>query len=316
MSYAIPANIKYEERLVGPYTIKQSIYLATGLGLGWWTYANSGIVEPLKSILAISLGFIGLLFAQFNLDVWLMNYFNFIRSDKKSSWISESARKLMNIKDIRADSVFLKDGRVLGVLRITPINFGVLSPQDQDTVIYGFLEFLNSLNYPVQIVMRSVNLDLNEYLAHLKRRIVKRDDRIALAYYQHFAEYMRSYIESNNINDRHFYLVIPAKNQKTEKNTIDYLETQCEEIKARFSMSGIVSERMNNQELINYYGSYFTESFEIYEKFISPITIYRRMWKSAPKPMDVAQKDMLKMKGAQDASAQPDAPKPKKGGGQ
>ena len=296
MPYAIPANIKYEERLIGPYTIKQSIYLSIGLGIGGYIYFSNAVAQPmLKNGLAFLFAAIGFSFAQFNLDVWLAHYLSFMRSEKKTSWISESARKLLNLQDVRADAVFLKSKKVLGVLRITPINFGVLSPQDQDTVIYGFLEFLNSLNYPVQIAMRSVNLDLEEYLAHLKRRIVKRDDRMALAYYQHFAEYMRSYISTNKINDRHFYLIVPAKSQKDEKTTIDYLETQCEEIKSRLGLSGIISERMNNQQLINYYGSYFTENFEIYERFISPITMYRRMWKTSPKTLKEAQKEMLAM---------------------
>jgi hypothetical protein len=68
-----------------------------------------------------------------------------------ASWISTAARKLMEIKSIRGDAVYLKDGRVLGVVKIKPISFGVLSKEEQDTVIYGFLEFINSLNFPMQI---------------------------------------------------------------------------------------------------------------------------------------------------------------------
>jgi len=296
MPYAIPANIKYEERLIGPYTIKQSLYIGAGAALAGLIYFQTDIQPAiLKNLLAVICLAIGFSFAQFNLDVWLSHYISFLSSERKTSWISEAGRKLMDIRDIRADCVFLKDGRVLGVLKITPINFGVLSEEDQDSVIYGFLEFLNSLNYPVQIVMKSVNLDLEDYLTHLKRRIVKRDDRMAMAYYQHFAEYMRSYIKENQINDRHFYLIIPAKKQKSQEETIDYLERQCEELQSRLSMSGIVSDRMNNQQLINFYGSYFTEKFEIYERFISPITLYRRMWKTAPKPMEEAKKELRQM---------------------
>ena len=203
----------------------------------------------------------------------------------------------MGVKSIRADAVYMKDNRLLGVIRVKPINFGVLSPQDRDTVIYGFLEFLNSLNIPIQIVMRSVNLDIEDYLRHLKRRIVQRDDKVALAYYEHFAEYMRSYIKVNKINDRHFYIIISGKKMKTEKETVDLLETQCSAIMLRLSLSGIVAERLNSRQLLNLYKSYFTDSFELYDSFISPITMYRKMWKEAPKPM----KDMM---GRAEAPAQ------------
>ncbi len=285
MPYAIPANIRYEERLVGPLTIKQSIYLGGFLMAAGFVYFNKSISPGIKLPVALFLAALGGGFAFLNLEEFLKNYIGFMQSTHQSSWISPAARQLMNIRSIRADTVFLNDMRVLGAVRVTPINFGVLSEQDKDTVIYGFLEFLNALNFPVQIVMRSVNLDLEDYLNNLKRRIKQRDDKLALAYFEHFAEYMRSYIKVNKINDRHFYVIISGKKKLTEKETLDSLETQCAEITARLSLSGIVSERMNTRQLMNFYKSYFTDSFELYDAFISPITMYRKMWKDAPKPV-------------------------------
>ncbi|MFH1054973.1 MAG: hypothetical protein V1744_02635 [Candidatus Altiarchaeota archaeon] len=285
MPYAIPANIRYEERLLGPLTIKQSLYLAIGLIGAGFIYFQTDLPPVIKTPLAGALALLGGGFAFFNLEVWLTNYVGFLRQTKKTSWISPAARKLMGVKSIRADAVFLKDGRALGVLKVRPINFGVLGEQDKDTVIYGFLEFLNSLNFPIQIVMRSVNLDLEDYLRHLKRRITQRDDKIALAYYEHFSEYMRSYIKVNKINDRHFYIIITAQKRVTEKLMLDGLATQCEEVTARLSLSGIVSERLNDRQILNLYKSYFTDTFELYDSYISPITMYRKMWKDAPKPI-------------------------------
>jgi hypothetical protein len=282
MSYAIPANIRYEERLVGPLTIKQSLYLAAGLTLAYFVWTST-LIPAVKTPLALIFAALGLGFSFMNLDVWLTHYVGFMQQTKKTSWISPAARKLMGLKSIRADAVFMSDNRILGVLKVKPINFGVLSEQDKDTVIYGFLEFLNSLNIPIQIVMRSVNLDLEDYLRHLKRRIIQRDDKVALAYYEHFSEYMRSYIKVNKINDRHFYIILNGQRKKSEKEAIDLLAPQCEEIIARLSISGIIAERMNSRQLLNFYKSYFTDSFELSDTYLSPITLYRKMWKEAPK---------------------------------
>lgn len=285
MPYAIPANIRYEERLIGPLTVKQSIYLGFFLMAAGFVYFNETLSPVIKTPLALLLALLGGGFAFLNIDQFITTYVGFMKQTKKSSWISPAARKLMDIKSIRADAVFMQDKRVLGVIRVRPINFGVLSEEDKDTVVYGFLEFLNALNFPIQIVMRSVNLDLEDYLRHLKRRIVQRDDKIGLAYYEHFAEYMRSYITANKINDRHFYIVLTGQKKKSERETVDYLETQCQEIIGRLSISGIVAERMNTRQLVNFYKSYFTDSFELYDSYISPITMYRKMWKEAPKPV-------------------------------
>jgi hypothetical protein len=292
MPYAIPANIKYEERLVGPLTIKQSLYLGGCIIGAYIIYSYTDITEPFRTALAGVLVLFGIGLAFFNIDVFLGNYISFMGQNRRTSWISPAARKLMGIKSIRGNVVYLQNSKIVGVLKVKPINFGVLSEQDRDTVIYGFLEFLNALNFPIQIVMRSVNLDLEDYLRHLKRRIVQRDDKVALAYYEHFAEYMRSYIKVNKINDRHFYIIVPGQRKKSEKETIDYLETQCAELTGRLSLSGIVAERMNDRQLLNFYKSYFTDSFELFDSYISPITMYRKMWKDAPQPV----KDM---KGAQ-----------------
>ena len=299
MPYAIPANIKYEEKLVGPFTIKQSIYLAIGLMAAGYLFFTPTLPIPstLKMVLILVILLATAGFVQFNLDVWIGNYLKYMGQNKKTSWLSPAAKQLMNIQSIRADAVYLKDKTVLGVVRVKPINFGVLSDQDRDTVIYGFLEFLNGLNFAIQIVMRSVNLDLEDYLRMLKRRILQRDDKVALAYYEHFGEYMRSYIKVNKINDRHFYIVIPGQKKGSEKETVDYLNTQCEEIRSRLSLSGIVSERLNTSQLRDFYATYFTETFEVYETLVSPITMYRKMWKHAPKPSNTEEAPEVKVRG-------------------
>jgi|WetSurMetagenome_2_1015567.scaffolds.fasta_scaffold126866_2 hypothetical protein len=283
MPYKIPSDIRYEERLFGPLTIKQSVYalITTILIIFLLFFAKLDFVIQMILVMIVSL--LGIGFIMFNLDTYLVNYIFFMKEKKESSWISPAARKLMEIKSIRADAVFLKDGRVLGVVKVKPINFGVLGKEDQDTVIYGFLEFINSLNFPCQIVMRSVNLDLSDYLSALKRRIVQRDDKMSLAYYEHFSEYMYDYIKTNKINDRLFYIIVPAKKFGDETKTILNLEDRCRAVIETLSLSGIIADRLGNKQLLNMYASYFTESFKLDEEFVSPITMYRRMWSEAPK---------------------------------
>jgi len=292
MPYAIPANVKYEEKVLGPFTLKQSIYIAAGVAAILYIHLSSPLPTAVKFVLIAAIGLFVIGLAMFNLDTLLVNYFNFFRQKKTTSWISPAARKLMDVKSIRADAVFLKDHRILGVVKVRPINFGVLSENDRDTVVYGFLEFLNAINFPIQIVMRSVNLNLEDYLRHLKRRILKRDDRVALAYYEHFAEYMRSYIKMNRICDRLFYIIVPAETKGGEKVTLDSLLSRCETVQGTLALSGIISERLNTHQLINFYSSYFTETFEIFESYVSPITMYKKMWKESPqKARDRKKKD-------------------------
>lgn len=284
MPVVIPQDTKYEERFIGPLTIKQSIYAGIAALIGGWVWMYSGIdILAVKVIISIIILGITAGFVMFNLDTMVVNVFSFLRSKKKGSWLSTEAQGLLGVKDIRADTAFLKKGDAIGLIKITPINYGMLSKEDQDTVIYGFLEFLNTINFTIQIVMKSINLDINDYLTSLKHRIEERDDKISLAYYEHFASYMRDYIESTKINDRLFYIVVPAKKHWDEREVIRSLNTRCRNIIDALAFSGINAERMDSQQLLNLYASYFTETFWLDEDFITSVTMYKKMWKRAPK---------------------------------
>ncbi|HIE34226.1 MAG TPA: PrgI family protein [Candidatus Altiarchaeales archaeon] len=276
----IPADVKYEERFIGPLTIKQSIYAGVAGAICLYIYIFTDLSFILKIILIFIFGGLGLGFAIGNLDIYLMSFLSFARSKKISSWLSPDAQNLMNIRDIRADTVFTKDGNALAIIKITPINFGMLSRDDQDSVIYGFLEFLNTINFPIQIVMKSVNLDIGDYLSALKRRIEERDDKISLAYYEHFATYMGDFIKETRINDRLFYIVVPGKKHWDERQVLRDLDIRCRNIMSALSFSGITSKRLNTQQLLNLYASYFTETYYIDEEFISAVTMYKKLWKA------------------------------------
>ena len=283
MPVVIPQDVKYEERFIGPLTVKQSIYAGIAAMIIIYIWMFTEIFTAVKIILSLIVGGVAAGFVMLNLDVMLLNLFAFLRVKKKASWLSPDAQGLLDIRDIRADTVFLKKGGAVGLIKVTPINFGMLSKEDQDSVIYGFLEFLNTINFPIQIVMKSINLDINDYLSALKQRIEERDDKISLAYYEHFASYMRDYIESTKINDRLFYIVVPAKKHWDEREVVRSLDTRCKNIMDALAFSGINSERLNTQQLLNLYASYFTETFWLDEDFVTAVTMYRKMWKKAPR---------------------------------
>ncbi len=283
MPVVIPQEVKYEERFIGPLTIKQSIYagIAAVIMVYIWMFTN--LFTPVKLILSFIVGGIAAGFVMLNFDVILMNLVSFMRVKKKSSWLSSDAQGLLDVRDIRADTVFLRKGGAFGLIKVTPINYGMLSKEDQDSVIYGFLEFLNTINFPIQIVMKSINLDINDYLSALKHRIEARDDKISLAYYEHFSNYMRDYIAATKINDRLFYIVVPAKRHWDEREVIRGLESRCKNMMDTLAFSGINSERLNTQQLLNLYASYFTETFWLDEDFITSVTMYNKMWKRSPR---------------------------------
>ena len=81
---------------------------------------------------------------------------------------SSSTQKYLDIAEIKEDLVVLNDGTVRGVLLVSSINFDLKSEDEQKAVISGYINFLNALNYPIQIVIQSRPLNIDDYLEKLK----------------------------------------------------------------------------------------------------------------------------------------------------
>src|SRR3990170_5086173 len=75
-----------------------------------------------------------------------------------------STQEHLDIEDIRDDVVLLKNGSASALLQTTAVNFDLLSETEQDSMIFAFASLLNSLNFPIQILVRTKRMDITNYL--------------------------------------------------------------------------------------------------------------------------------------------------------
>lgn len=54
------------------------------------------------------------------------------------------------------------------VLRVQALNFNLKARKNRSSIIYGYQRFLNSLRFPIQIIVRSLKVDIESYLLKLK----------------------------------------------------------------------------------------------------------------------------------------------------
>ena len=80
-----------------------------------------------------------------------------------------STQKYLPIAGIRNDSLILKDGTLRGVLLCSSINFSLKSEQEQKGIVAGYISFINSLKWPIQIIIQSRKLNIDPYLENLGR---------------------------------------------------------------------------------------------------------------------------------------------------
>lgn len=114
--------------------------------------------------------------------------------------------------DINHDLVLFADGSVALVVATSAVNFGLLSEKEQDAIIYSYAGLLNSLSFPIQIIVQTKHKDISAYLTLLDEQ-EKRQKNPKLAKSIHgYRIFVSSMVKEKDVLDKKFYLVIPFSN--------------------------------------------------------------------------------------------------------
>jgi len=105
--------------------------------------------------------------------------------------------------------VYLKDGSVALVLKTTAINFNLLSEEEQDATIYSYAALLNSLSFPIQILIRSQRKNITDYLDRLDQRIQATSSQKIKESIINYRQFVKSLVKENQVLEKKFYIVIP-----------------------------------------------------------------------------------------------------------
>jgi len=121
---------------------------------------------------------------------------------------SRSTQQYLDIAEIKEDVVILKDGTLRTVLLASSVNFALKSTDEQNALIQGYMEFINSLNQPLQIVIQSRKLDVEGYLNRLKEAQKKQTNELLKMQIVNYIAYIKELVEIGEIMTKRFYIVI------------------------------------------------------------------------------------------------------------
>lgn len=123
--------------------------------------------------------------------------------------IRGSTQDHLEVADIRDDLVILKDGSVALLIKVSAVNFGLLSESEQEAMIFAYAGLLNSLNFAIQIVIRSQRKDISHYVASLEESEKKQTNQLLKEQIKKYREFIVQTVRDNNVLDKKFYIVIP-----------------------------------------------------------------------------------------------------------
>lgn len=134
---------------------------------------------------------------------------------------TNSTQNVLQIAEIRDGLVIMMDGSFRSVVMVKSINFDLMSPQEQEAVEFSYQGFLNSLYFPIQIFMRSQQIDIKPYLEKLDERRKQHDNMLLATLMDDYMGYIQNLSEHSNIMDKNFYVVIPFFPKEEEKKAIN-----------------------------------------------------------------------------------------------
>ncbi len=118
-------------------------------------------------------------------------------------------QKFVPIKEIRDGVVILKDGGLRSVLICQAINLGLKSADEQTAIMIQFQNFLNALEFSVQIQVSSRRLDIRPYILRLEERLEKIEGDLLRIQTREYIQFIQKFNETYDVMSKYFYIVIP-----------------------------------------------------------------------------------------------------------
>ena len=132
----------------------------------------------------------------------------------------QSTQKYLPFKAIKEGVITMKDGSQRVALMVNSINFNLKSPDEQTALLDTFKNFLNSLEFPIQILIQSRILDLDEYLKNLENLGASQTNELLQAHTKEYIEFVRELIGLTNIMSKTFYVVLSDQNIQSGSSSI------------------------------------------------------------------------------------------------
>ena len=160
-------------------------------------------------------------------------------------------QEFVPIKEIRDGIIVLKDGGYRGVLICSAINFGLKSADEQHAITLGFQNFLNTLDFSIQILINSRRMDLRPYLAILEEKAPEQKSELMRIQLREYIEFVRSFTDQTNIMTKSFYVIVSYTPQVSAAGAVSFLRRDSAAEKSSANKSTFEEERAQLEQRLS-----------------------------------------------------------------
>ena len=173
-------------------------------------------------------------FMFFDLDKYLKNLYHWLRFRK-----TDNIKEWIGVKSI---DKYIKTKTQIAIIQVFPINFGIKGKDEKDAITRQFLKFMNAIDFPIQILMKTMDVGIDDYIEQLE------PPKDYKELFEKSTAYLKQHIIDKQIKDRAFYLVIP------EKNSLNIQVQICKDWLRSLNLEYKQLEKKELQELVDIKG--------------------------------------------------------------
>jgi hypothetical protein len=195
--------------------------------------------------------------------------------------IHSTTQKFTEIVDFVDKVVVMEGNNAFMIIELTASNFALLSKREQDLRIYSYAGLLNSLSFPIQILIRNIRMDISKYLHELDEIIRTTKNPQLASYIQYYRTFVQEMVTVNVVLTKAFYIVIPfsylelgvvSATQQTQKKsqTENFaaaaqkaLETKAESLLGQLQKFASSARVLEREELIKLFYEIYNEGITI-----------------------------------------------------
>jgi len=122
---------------------------------------------------------------------------------------SRSTQDFISIREIRDGIVILKNGSYRAILIVSSINFSLKSTDERTAILLQYQNFLNSLDFSIQIHLESRLLDINPYLQKIEEVTKEHTNELIKIQAREYINFIKTFTEATNIMTKSFFIVVP-----------------------------------------------------------------------------------------------------------
>lgn len=123
--------------------------------------------------------------------------------------VKSFTQNFIEIEAIKDDIFLLKDGSAGCVIEVGAVNYWLLSTEEQQSMIYAYGNLLNSLSFPVQVLILSKKMDISSYLDYIDTKINQQKNSPLQNLLQLYKEFIKNIVKKGSVLEKRFFFVVP-----------------------------------------------------------------------------------------------------------